>query len=183
MAAKTSGIASPVAVRRQAAGRGRVEAPTKRARSSSSMTCWVPILVAFKRPDLIQRRTVSGSRLVRRAASGTVNIVAPYYNKSCNEVQHNTGNEPRHAAARSDTRRIRAVRYGTAKLGPAHAASRRRGRVPPRSAKLFHLRAGDHAGCLLLGVATYYRAGRAMMPAPLVDLRFLCGRPQGVAAG
>lgn len=51
-----------------------------RARSPSSMRCWVPILVAFKRPDLIQRRTVSGLRLVRRAASGTVSIVALYYN-------------------------------------------------------------------------------------------------------
>jgi hypothetical protein len=42
----------------------------------------VPILVALRRPDLIQRRTVSGSRLVRRAASGTVSIVAVYYNNS-----------------------------------------------------------------------------------------------------
>src|SRR5487761_1113734 len=82
MAARTSGIASPVAVRLQAVGNDRVSAPTRRAKSSSSMTCWVPTLVAFRRPDLIQRRTVSGSRLVRRAASGTVIIVATYYNKS-----------------------------------------------------------------------------------------------------
>lgn len=51
------------------------------ARSASSIMCWVPILVALRRPDRIQRRTVSGSRLVRRAASGTVNTVATYYNK------------------------------------------------------------------------------------------------------
>jgi hypothetical protein len=42
----------------------------------------VPTRVALRRPDLIQRRTVSGSRLARRAASGTVNIVAGYYYKS-----------------------------------------------------------------------------------------------------
>jgi hypothetical protein len=88
MAARTSGIASPVAVRLQAGGSDRVSAPTRRARSSSSMTCWVPILVAFRRPDLIQRRTVSGSRLVRRAAWGTVNIVARYYNNYTSLVRH-----------------------------------------------------------------------------------------------
>src|SRR6266446_2948007 len=57
-----------------------------KASSSSSIRCWVPILVALSRPDLIQRRTVSGSRLVRRAASGTVNIVALYYNNSGSRV-------------------------------------------------------------------------------------------------
>jgi hypothetical protein len=68
------------------------------------MTCCVPILVAFRRPDLIQRRTVSGSRLVRRAASGTVSIVARYYNNSINEVQQRRrktvarGGTQRHAA-------------------------------------------------------------------------------------
>jgi hypothetical protein len=58
-----------------------------RARSPSSMKCWVPILVAFKRPDLIQRRTVSGLRLVRRAASGTVSVVALYYNNLERTIQ------------------------------------------------------------------------------------------------
>jgi len=53
---------------------------SSRAKSSSSIRCCVPILVAFSRPERIQRRTVSGSRLVRRAASGTVSIVAIYYN-------------------------------------------------------------------------------------------------------
>ncbi len=50
---------------------GRSELPPARR-----MRCWVPTRVALKRPDRIQRRTVSGSRLVRRAASGTVSIVA-----------------------------------------------------------------------------------------------------------
>ena len=61
------------------------------ARSSSSIRCCVPILVAFKRPERIQRRTVSGSRLVRRAASGTVSIVATYYNKSSGAPQELMG--------------------------------------------------------------------------------------------
>jgi hypothetical protein len=83
IAASTSGIASRVAVRRHPTGKGKEAFSSVRpARSSSSMRCWVPILVALSRPDLIQRRTVSGSRFVRRAASGTVNNVALYYNNS-----------------------------------------------------------------------------------------------------
>src|SRR6266851_4159262 len=82
IAASTSGMVSPVAVRRQPGGRERVEPRVSRSRSLSSMRCCVPTRVARKRPDLIQRRTVSGSRLVRRAASGTVSIVARYYYKS-----------------------------------------------------------------------------------------------------
>src|SRR5260370_24730840 len=81
MAASTSGVDSPVAVRRQPGGREGVETRVRRSRSLSSMRCCVPTRVARKRPDLIQRRTVSGSRLVRRAASGTVSIVVRYYYK------------------------------------------------------------------------------------------------------
>jgi hypothetical protein len=69
------------------------------------MTCWVPILVAFRRPDLIQRRTVSGSRLVRRAASGTVSIVARYYNNSINEYS-NADEKPWQEAARSEFEQV-----------------------------------------------------------------------------
>ena len=43
------------------------------------MTCWVPTFLAASFPSRIQRRTVSGLRPTRRAASGTVNIVV-YYN-------------------------------------------------------------------------------------------------------
>src|SRR5207302_9233017 len=87
IAASTSGIRSLVAVRRHPAGNGKVAFFWVRpASSASSIRCWVPILVALSRPDLIQRRTVSGSRLVRRAASGTVNIVALYYNKSTHAI-------------------------------------------------------------------------------------------------
>src|SRR5258708_4699908 len=82
IAASTSGMVSPVAARRQPGGRERVEPRVSRSRSLSSMRCCVPTRVARKRPDLIQRRTVSGSRLVRRAASGTVSIVARHYYKS-----------------------------------------------------------------------------------------------------
>jgi len=83
IAASTSGIGPCVAVRRHPDGNGNTAlVSVSSARSPSSIRCWVPTLVAFSRPDLIQRRTVSGSRLVRRAASGTVNIVAIYYNKS-----------------------------------------------------------------------------------------------------
>lgn len=42
------------------------------------MTCCVPIFLARSRPDLIQRRMVSGSLPARFAASGTV-IIARYY--------------------------------------------------------------------------------------------------------
>ncbi len=49
-------------------------------RSDSSMTCCVPTRRERKRPERIQRRMVSGSRRVRRAASGTVSIVVAYYN-------------------------------------------------------------------------------------------------------
>jgi len=73
---------SPVAVRCQVAGSGSVESLARRAKSSSSIRCCVPIRVAFSRPERIQRRTVSGLRFVRRAASGTVSIVAIYYNNS-----------------------------------------------------------------------------------------------------
>ena len=83
MAASTSGIGPCVAVRRHPDGNGNTALVSVNcAKSPSSIKCWVPTLVAFRRPDLIQRRTVSGSRLVRRAASGTVIIVATYYNKS-----------------------------------------------------------------------------------------------------
>jgi hypothetical protein len=54
----------------------------RRAKSFSSIRCCVPIRVALSLPERIQRRTVSGSRFVRRAASGTVSIVATYYNNS-----------------------------------------------------------------------------------------------------
>jgi hypothetical protein len=87
MAAITSGIGSPVAVRLQPLGRARDEGPVKRSRSLSSIRCWVPIRVALRRPDRIHRRTVSGSRLDRLAASGTVSIVALYYNKHLDIVQ------------------------------------------------------------------------------------------------
>jgi hypothetical protein len=72
IAASTSGIGSPVAVRRQPLGSGIELAPVNAARSASSITCCVPTLRARSRPDLIQRRIVSGSRRARRAASGTV---------------------------------------------------------------------------------------------------------------
>src|SRR5260370_11771629 len=81
----TSGIRSPVAVRFQEAGIGSVASSVRRAKSSSSMRCCVPMRVALSLPERIQRRTVSGSRLVRRAASGTVSIVATYYNNSRSE--------------------------------------------------------------------------------------------------
>ena len=88
MTATTSGIVSWVAVRRQLAGNGRtVSASVKAARSFSSIRCCVPILVALSRPERIQRRTVSGSRFVRRAASGTVSTVVAYYNTSTLAVQ------------------------------------------------------------------------------------------------
>ena len=82
IAASMSGMRSPVAVRLHDGGIGRVASPARRAKSFSSIMCCVPILVAFSLPERIQRRTVSGSRLVRRAASGTVSIVAIYYNNS-----------------------------------------------------------------------------------------------------
>lgn len=76
----TSGIGSPVAVFRHASGSVRFETGMSVARSASSMTCCVPTRRERKRPDLIQRRIVSGSRRVRRAASGTVNMLVAYYN-------------------------------------------------------------------------------------------------------
>ena len=82
IAATTSGIRSPVAVRLHEAGIGSVASSVRRAKSSSSIRCCVPMRVALSLPERIQRRTVSGSRLVRRAASGTVSIVATYYNNS-----------------------------------------------------------------------------------------------------
>src|SRR5487761_274567 len=83
MAESTSGIGPCVALWRHPDGNGNTAlVSVNSAKSPSSIKCWVPTLVAFRRPDLIQRRTVSGSRLVRRAASGTVIIVATYYNKS-----------------------------------------------------------------------------------------------------
>lgn len=51
---------------------------SKGSRSDSSMTCWVPTLLARRRPVRIQRRMVSGSFPARLAASGTV-IIARYY--------------------------------------------------------------------------------------------------------
>ncbi len=78
---------SPVAVRCQDVGSCSAASLVRRAKSSSSIRCCVPILVAFSRPERIQRRTVSGSRLVRRAASGTVSIVVTYYNNSSEVVQ------------------------------------------------------------------------------------------------
>lgn len=87
-----------VAVRRQPAGKERTEsASVKAARSPSSIMCWVPILVAFSRPERIHLRTVSGSRLDRRAACGTVNIVARYYNKSESHVSLNE--KPKYVAS------------------------------------------------------------------------------------
>src|SRR5712692_10667685 len=88
IAASTSGICSPVSVRRHPAGNGKVAFIwVSSASSSSSIRCWVPILVALSRPDLIQRRTVSGSPLLRQKDYGTVNIVALYYNNSDTRVQ------------------------------------------------------------------------------------------------
>lgn len=80
--ARTSGNISPVGVVVQARGRGNVRGSSSSARSASSITCCVPIFRALRRPDLIQRRTVSGSRWIRSAASGTVNIVARCYNNA-----------------------------------------------------------------------------------------------------
>jgi len=74
----TSGIGSPVSVRPHGAGRGRLSAPIKACRSASSITCCVPTLRALRRPDRIQRLTVSGSLPTFLAASGTV-IIARYY--------------------------------------------------------------------------------------------------------
>ena len=76
----TSGIGSPVAVFRQATGSDRSVAGMSIRRSASSMTCCVPTRRERRRPDLIQRRMVSGSRRVRRAASGTVSMLVAYYN-------------------------------------------------------------------------------------------------------
>ncbi len=45
------------------------------SRSFSSMTCWVPTLLARNRPSRIQRLIVSGLRPTLRAAWGTVSIV------------------------------------------------------------------------------------------------------------
>jgi hypothetical protein len=105
----TSGICSPVAVRFQDAGIGSVASSVRRAKSSSSIRCCVPMRVARSLPERIQRRTVSGSRLVRRAASGTVSIVAKYYNNSTivaqqhlcetmvfDATQRNSANSDRH---------------------------------------------------------------------------------------
>ena len=45
--------------------------------------------MALRRPERIHRRTVSASRFVRRAASGTVNIVAAYYYNACSPMLDN----------------------------------------------------------------------------------------------
>ena len=82
IAANTSGMRSPVAVRFQDGGTGRLAPSVRRAKSFSSIMCCVPIRVALSLPERIQRRIVSGSSFVRRAASGTVSIVAIYYNNS-----------------------------------------------------------------------------------------------------
>src|SRR5205823_13063537 len=71
-AATTSGIASPVAVRRQAGGR---ELAMLFGRSSSSIRCCRPIFFAGSLPVRIQRRIVSGSLPSRRAVSATSIIV------------------------------------------------------------------------------------------------------------
>jgi hypothetical protein len=76
----TSGIGSPVAVLRHAAGKDRPGTGMSTRRSDSSMTCCVPTRRERRRPDRIQRRMVSGSRRVRRAASGTVSMLVAYYN-------------------------------------------------------------------------------------------------------
>ena len=103
----TSGIGSWVAVRRQPAGSTNTAfASVSCARSASSIMCWVPILVARSRPERIQRRTVSGSRLVRRAASGTVSNVASCYNKS-ETTYSNAGAKRWYFVALGGTRRIR----------------------------------------------------------------------------
>ena len=79
-ATTTSGIGSPVDVFRQAAGTDRLPAGMSTRRSASSMRCWVPTRRERRRPDRIQRRMVSGSRRVLRAASGTVSMRVAYYN-------------------------------------------------------------------------------------------------------
>src|SRR5690348_5179069 len=102
MAATTSGIGPWAAVRRHPAGSGRMDFSSATcARSASSIMCWVPILVARRRPDRTPRRTVSGWRLVRRAASGTVSTVVPYYNNRCSRSQQRT----RQAVANGGTQR------------------------------------------------------------------------------
>jgi len=50
IAAKTSGIGSPVAVFCQDIGSDSRDALVSRSKSSSSIRCWVPIRVAFRRP-------------------------------------------------------------------------------------------------------------------------------------
>src|SRR5258706_10436721 len=57
-------------------GSGTVKEPLNASRSASSITCCVPTLRAMSFPSRIQRRTVSGLRPTRRAASGTVSMRA-----------------------------------------------------------------------------------------------------------
>ena len=78
--ATTSGSISPDDDRRQAGGSGTVAPSAGAARSASSIRCWVPTRCARRRPERIRRRTVSGLRRTRRAASGTVTkVVTCYY--------------------------------------------------------------------------------------------------------
>ena len=77
----TSGIGSPVAVLRHSAGRRISPGGTSARRSDSSMRCCVPARRDGRRPDRIQRRTVSGLQRTRRAASGTVIMGVAYYNR------------------------------------------------------------------------------------------------------
>ena len=68
---------------------------TASSRSASSTRYWVPTLVERSLPSRIQRRTVSGLRPTRRAASGTVSIAfwdvdraAPMASKDRDNVGH-----------------------------------------------------------------------------------------------
>src|SRR3954454_24264567 len=72
----TSGIGPPHVVFCHSGGSGARSSvsSTRAARSTSSMTCCVPIFRAGSLPSRIHRRMVSGFRCARRAASGTVNI-------------------------------------------------------------------------------------------------------------
>lgn len=76
----TSGIGSPVAVLRHPGGKDGAETGMRARRSDSSIRCWVPTRRERRRPERIQRRTVSGLQRARRAASGTVSMCVAYYN-------------------------------------------------------------------------------------------------------
>ena len=69
-----------MAVVRHAAGRRITGGATSVRRSASAMRCCVPTRCDRRRPDRIQRRTVSGLQRTRRATSGTVSMRVEYDN-------------------------------------------------------------------------------------------------------